>query len=313
MNFYPGRNPLFAYPVSKSTLNFLHFYRMLWRQTTLNCRGTLLDLIDPVVMGIVNATSDSFYADSRVRFLDNTVEKVAQMIVDGAAIIDVGGMSTRPGSAPIGPDEEINRLMPVIRVLRTTFPEQIISIDTVWSVVARWALEQGVHMINDISAWSMDPGMPKVIAEYQVPYVLMHMKGTPETMQREARYHDLLTEVLDFLITKLGILVGKGITDVIVDPGFGFAKTAGHNFELLQNLHVLQILERPVMVGLSRKSTIQKTLGVDAEQALNGTTALHMVALEQGAQILRVHDVREAMECITLFKHLKQYDRSGWS
>lgn len=286
---------------------------MLWKQTTLNCRGTLLDLIDPVVMGVINVTPDSFYEGSRTRFIDDMLKKVAQMIADGVTIIDVGGMSSRPGAAKIGPDEESSRVLPVIREIRTAFPEQIVSVDTVSSIVARRALEQGVHMINDISAWSVDHDLLEVVTEYKVPYVLMHMKGTPQTMQQEANYQDLMTEVLDFLIGRLGILVERGVVDVIVDPGFGFAKNSGHNFELLQNLHVLRILDRPIMVGLSRKSTIQKTLGVDAENALNGTTALHMVALQQGAQILRVHDVKPAVECITLFKKLKEYDRSDWS
>jgi dihydropteroate synthase len=286
---------------------------MFWQQTTLNCRGTLLDLIDPVVMGIINATPDSFYAGSRSPFVEETIRKVAQMIEDGAAIIDIGGMSTRPGAKAISAAEEIARLKPVIGAIRTSFPDQVISVDTVWGAVARWALDEGVHMINDISAWTIDPSLLDVVSTYQVPYVLMHMKGTSASMQKEANYEDVVLEVLDFLIAKLSILVERNVMDVIIDPGFGFAKDAQHNFELLQNLHVLKILDRPILAGLSRKSTIQKTLDVDAEHALNGTTALHMVALQQGAQILRVHDVKEAMECIKLYLQLRPYDRSNWS
>lgn len=272
-----------------------------------------MDLINPVVMGIVNATPDSFYTGSRSPFVEETIRKVARMIEDGAAIIDVGGMSTRPGAESVSPAEEIVRLKPVIGAIRTSFPDQLISVDTVWGEVARWALEEGVHMINDISAWTIDPSILDVVNHYRVPYILMHMKGTPSTMQQEANYDDVVLEVLDFLIAKLGILVERDVMDVIIDPGFGFAKKAEHNFELLQNLHVLKILDRPIMAGLSRKSTIQKTLGVDAQHALNGTTALHMVALQQGAQILRVHDVKEAMQCIQLYLQLRTYDRSNWS
>jgi len=286
---------------------------MLWQQTTLNCRGILLDLIDPIVMGIVNTTPDSFYAESRVQYVDHAVHQVAEMIEAGAAVIDIGAMSTRPGASVVTPEEEIGRLEPLVKELRSGFPNQIISVDTVWSKVARWALEQGVHMINDISAWSMDPTLLDVVTEYRVPYVLMHMKGTPSTMQQEAHYDDVMIAVIDFLIAKLGQLAERDLIDVVIDPGFGFAKTAQHNYEILQNLHSLMILEKPILVGLSRKSTIQKTLGVTADQALNGTTALHMVALEKGAKILRVHDVKEAVECIRLYKELKKFDRSNWA
>ena len=286
---------------------------MLWPQTTLNCRGILLDLLDPVVMGIVNATPDSFYASSRVNFVRDTMHKVEKMIDEGVAIIDVGGMSTRPGAKEISPEEELDRLKPLIPAIRSAFPQQIISIDTIWGSVAQWALDAGVHMINDISAWSIDPELLEVVTLNKVPYILMHMKGTPATMQEQATYDDVVVEVLDFLIVKLGILAARGVYDVIVDPGFGFAKSARHNFELLQNLHAFQILDKPILAGLSRKSTIQKTLGVSADEALNGTTALNMVALQQGAKILRVHDVAEAMQCIRLHKELRQYDRSQWS
>lgn len=272
-----------------------------------------MDLLDPVVMGIVNITPDSFYAGSRVKLIDEILAKVSTMISEGSAIIDLGAMSTRPGASEISAEQEIERLKPVLSEIIKTFPDQIISVDTVWSTVARWALEQGVHMINDISAWSIDPEIFNVVVEYKVPYVLMHMKGTPTNMQQNAKYENVVLEVLDFLIAKVGQLAEAELHDVIVDPGFGFAKTSEHNFDLLQNLHAFRILEKPIMAGLSRKSTIQKTLNVSADKALNGTTALNMVALQQGAHILRVHDVKEAVECIKLYKELKKYDRTQWS
>lgn len=273
----------------------------------------MLDLLDPVVMGVVNITPDSFYAGSRVNFIDEILEKVSEMITEGAAIVDLGAMSTRPGALEISAGQEIERLRPALVEIMNAFPDQIISVDTVWSNVARWALEQGVHIINDISAWSIDPEVFNVMVEYKVPYVLMHMKGTPANMQQNAKYDNVVLEVLDFLIAKTGQLAQAEVHDVIIDPGFGFAKTSEHNFDLLQNLHILKILEKPIMAGLSRKSTIQRTLNVSADNALNGTTALNMVALQQGAHILRVHDVKEAVQCIKLYKELKKYDHSQWS
>jgi dihydropteroate synthase len=283
---------------------------MFWRQTTLNCRGILVDLQDPIVMGVINATPDSFYEQSRTTSEREILTKVAQMVADGATIIDIGAMSSRPGAQKITAKAEIERLRALLPPIRDAFPEQVISLDTIWSQVARWALDQGVHMINDISAWQFDPELLDVVVEYKVPYVLMHMQGKPEQMQVNPRYSDVLLEVLDYLIAKQGVLVDRGIIDIIVDPGFGFGKTVDQNYALLQNLHIFKMLERPIMVGLSRKSMIQKVLKVEAENALNGTSALHMVALQQGAQILRTHDVKAATECIELWKILRANDRS---
>ncbi len=256
-------------------------------------------------MGVLNINSNSFYSASRILDVDKALKLAAGMVSDGASILDVGAMSSRPGAEQITPEEEINRLQPILPELLRAMPDQIFSIDTIWSKVAQWALDQGVHIINDISAWSIDPGMLDLVTAENVPYVLMHMQGTPKNMQANPRYEDVVTEVLDFLIARLGVLVERGMHDVIVDPGFGFGKLVDHNFELMANLHVFQMLERPILVGISRKSMIQKTLGVNTDMALNGTTALHMIALEKGAQILRTHDVREASECIALWKALK--------
>lgn len=285
--------------------HFFALLRMLYRQTTLNCRGTIVDLQYPIIMGVINATPDSFYAESRTKSIDQILAKVDEMRNDGASIIDIGAMSSRPGAHIISPEEEIERLRSLLPTLTSTFPAQIFSIDTVWSKVARFALDQGVHMINDISAGTIDPSLIDILAiERDVPYVLMHMQGDLHTMQHNPSYQDIALEVLDFLIDKLGMLVEKGIFDVIVDPGFGFGKDLDHNYELLRKLHVLKIMERPILVGVSRKSMIYKALGVSASAALNGTSALHMVALQQGAQILRAHDVREAKQCVVLAQRL---------
>ena len=275
---------------------------MLWKQTTLNCRGVLVDLLDPIVMGIINVTPDSFYDQSRASSSVQILKKIEEMRRDGVTIIDIGAMSTRPGSQQVTVEEEMERLKPALLEVRRTFPDQVLSIDTSSSHVARWALDQGVHMINDISAWEIDARILDVVVEYKVPYVLTHMQGVPETMQQDPTYNDALVDVLNFLITKLGILLDHEIVDVIVDPGFGFGKTIAQNYALIQNLQIFKMLERPILVGLSRKSMIQKVLDVDANNALNGTTALHMVALQHGAQILRAHDVKEAMECIKIYK-----------
>lgn len=284
---------------------------MYWEQTTINCRGTLLDLSEPVVMAILNLTPDSFFDGGRFTS-DSKIEKhLEKLISDGASIIDVGGMSSRPGAKVINSDEESERILPVIRRIRRSFPEIIISVDTIHGKVARKMLDEGAHMINDISAWSFDPTLLDVVVEYQVPYVLMHMQGLPDDMQLNPHYEDVIVEVLDFIIAKLGQLSARGVHDVIVDPGLGFGKTTNHNFELLQNLHVFRMLERPMMVGLSRKGMIQNVINQPATKALNGTTALHMVALQQGARILRAHDVKEAKECIQLWEVLEKHDRTN--
>ena len=268
---------------------------------TLNCKGRLLLIDKPIVMGIINATPDSFFGGSRSNSVDDIVAKAANMLNDGADIIDIGGQSTRPGSEMKSADEEIERVVPAIKAIANRSPHAFISIDTFYSKVAIAAVEAGATIVNDISAGSIDNKMIQTIAELKVPYVLMHMKGTPQTMQQNAVYENVTREVLDFFIAKTNELKNAGIVDLIIDPGFGFAKTIDQNFELLKNLSVFKMLDKAIMVGLSRKSTVYKTLGVSAEDALNGTTVLNTIGLMNGASILRVHDVKEAKDAVKLF------------
>jgi len=268
---------------------------------TLNCKGRLLVIDKPLVMGIINATPDSFFGGSRFSAFDEIVAQAEKMMNDGADIIDIGGQSTRPGSELIPADEEIERVVPAIKTIAKKFPKTFISIDTFYSKVVTAAVDAGATIINDISAGSMDNKMIKTIAELKTPYLLMHMKGTPQTMQQNAVYENVTGEVLDFFITKTQELKNAGIIDIIIDPGFGFSKTIAQNFELLKNLSVFKMLDKPIMLGISRKSTIYKTLGVNADDALNGTTVLNTIGLMNGASILRVHDVKEAKEAVKLF------------
>src|SRR5215203_3976038 len=268
---------------------------------TLNCKGRLLVIDKPLVMGIINATPDSFFGGSRFNGVDEVVTEAEKMLSDGADIIDIGGQSTRPGSELIPADEEIKRVIPAIQAVLDKFPGAIISIDTFYSKVAVAAIGAGAAIINDISAGSMDDEMIGTVAELKAPYVLMHMKGTPQTMQQNLTYENVTREVLDFFIAKTHQLKNAGIIDIIIDPGFGFAKTIDHNFELLKDLSVFKMLDKPIMLGISRKSTVYKTLGISADEALNGTSVLNTIGLMNGASILRVHDVKEASETIKLF------------
>jgi dihydropteroate synthase len=267
---------------------------------TLNCKGKLLSLEKPVVMGILNATNDSFYKGYLASSSDDQVALVGKMLEQGAGIIDIGGQSTRPGSLRISAEEEAGRVVPLIEILKKYFPNIIISIDTYYSTVAAAAVNAGARIVNDISAGNMDKNMIKTVADLKVPYICMHMKGTPETMQQEAVYEDVVRDVLDFFIAKTEECRAAGIHDVIIDPGFGFAKNIRQNFTLLKNLRTFEMLDRPILAGLSRKSTIYKTLGSTAEEALNGTTVLNTIALLNGANIIRVHDPREAKEAVEL-------------
>ena len=270
---------------------------------TLNCKGKLLVLDSPVVMGIINATPDSFYKGN---INDDILQLAAKMIADGAAIIDIGGQSTRPGSQRITAEEEIARVVPVIATIHAHFPATIISVDTYSSKVAAAAVKAGASIVNDISAGNMDTAMLAAVAALQVPYICMHMRGTPESMQQEPQYDDVAQEVLDFFIEKINECKKAGIVDIIIDPGFGFGKTIAHNFSLLKKMEVFKILNLPVLAGLSRKSTVYKTLHTTADNALNGTTVLNTMSLLNGAIILRVHDVKEAMEAVTLFNAYKK-------
>lgn len=278
---------------------------MLHPHLTLNCHGKLLSLERPLVMGILNVTPDSFYDGGKYQEEGALLKQAEAMLAEGAQIIDVGGMSSRPGSEVISVEEELERVLPAVRALRRRFPEVVISIDTVHSRVAAEAVAAGASMVNDISAGRFCTDMYRVVAGLGVPYVLMHMQGAPKDMQRQPEYEDVVQEVLDFFIAEAGKLRQAGVTDIILDPGFGFGKTVAHNYQLLRNMHVFKILDYPILAGLSRKSLISKVLGISPAGALNGTTALNMAALQQGAKILRVHDVRPAVETIKLWLQLE--------
>ena len=267
---------------------------------TLNCKGRLLVVDKPIVMGIINVTPDSFYSGSRQQSIDEVLRQAEQMLNDDATMLDMGGQSTRPGSQRLTADEELQRVLAPLEQVRKRFPETYISIDTYLSKVAEETVKAGADIVNDISAGTMDADMIATVAGLNVPYVLMHMQGTPETMQAAPHYEDVTKEVLDFFIFKINELEKAGIKDIIVDPGFGFGKTIEHNFKLLHDLRAFQLLRKPVLAGLSRKATVYKTLGITAGEALNGTTVLNTISLLNGASILRVHDVKEAKQAITL-------------
>jgi dihydropteroate synthase len=273
---------------------------------TLNCKGKLLVIEKPLVMGIINVTPDSFYDQHLHNGSDAVIALAKQMINDGADILDIGGQSTRPGSERITAKDEIERVLPVIQLLIKKYPGIILSIDTYHSEVAAVAVREGVAIVNDVSAGNMDEAMIQTVAALQVPYICMHMKGTPETMQQNASYDDIVKEVLDFFIKKIAQCTEAGIKDIIIDTGFGFGKTIAHNFMLLKNLSVFEMLDKPILAGLSRKGTIYKTLNITAGEALNGTTVLNTIALLSGVSILRVHDVKEAKETIQLFDSYKK-------
>jgi dihydropteroate synthase len=267
---------------------------------TLNCKGRLLVIDQPVVMGIINVTPDSFYPGSRQNNISQVLQKAEQMIKEGTAILDIGGQSTRPGAAGLNEEEELGRVVPVIESLHFNFPEVVISVDTYRAKIAEVSVQAGASIVNDISGGDFDEAMLTVVAALKVPFVCMHVKGTPQTMHVDPSYENLIREILDHFIAKVDRLKRAGIHDVIVDPGFGFSKSVEHNFRLLKEMSVLSMLGKPILVGLSRKSTVYRTLGLTAEEALNGTTVLNTIALLHGANILRVHDVKEAMEAIRL-------------
>ena len=275
---------------------------------TLNCAGRLISLDTPIVMGILNLTPDSFYDGGKHNDMLKILQQVEQMLQEGATIIDVGAISTRPGADLHTTDIEMQRLLPVLKEIKKTFPEATISIDTFRSEVARLCVEEGAGMINDISGGTMDEQMFQTVADMrEIPYVLMHIQGTPSTMQRDPQYDDVAQEVLDFFIAKANQLVELGMKDVILDPGFGFGKTIEHNYELLQKMHIFKMLDWPILAGLSRKSMIYKVLDTSPEEALHGTSVLNFEALRQGAKILRVHDVAPAVETIKLFIELDKH------
>lgn len=269
---------------------------------TLNCKGKLIIIDKPLVMGVVNVNNDSFYAGSRFQNLDAISNKVDRMIEEGADIIDIGGQSTRPGSERISADEELKRVMPVFEMLSKKHNKALLSIDTYDSAIAKETVLAGASIVNDISAGEMDKKMLETVATLGVPFIAMHMKGVPETMHQSIQYENIVTDVLDFFINKISQCRDAGIADIIIDPGFGFGKTIAHNFQILKSLEIFKMLGKPVMAGISRKSTIYKTLDISADDALNGTTVMNTIALLNGANILRVHDVKEAREAVTLLQ-----------
>jgi len=274
------------------------------RKVILNSKGKLIDLSSPAVMAILNLTPDSFYANSRISTIDEALKATENFLNEGAKFIDIGAYSSRPGAADITIDEELKRLIPIVEAITKEFPDALISIDTFRAKVAEETISAGAHLINDISAGNLDEQMFETVAKLQVPYVMMHMKGTPQNMQENPTYHNIVEEVSTYFSEKLAILNKKGVKDIIIDPGFGFAKTISHNYELLQQMEQLNSFELPILVGFSRKSMVTKVLNNKSVDALNGTTVLNTSALLKGAKILRVHDVKEAMECVKLVNRL---------
>ena len=272
---------------------------------TINCKGELLDLTMPRVMGIINLTPDSFYRGSRQTQLEDAVRKAGQMLREGATFLDLGAYSSRPNAADVPQEEELKRLLPALNAILKAYPQALISVDTFRAGVARRAVEEGAAMVNDISGGQLDAAMFETIAELQVPYVMMHMRGTPQTMMNETHYGDICGDLIRYFSKGLEQLRKLGVNDLVIDPGFGFAKYPAQSFELLRRMDELSILECPMLVGLSRKSMLYTTLGISPEEALNATSVVHAFALERNARILRVHDVKEAMETVKIFTTLQ--------
>lgn len=271
---------------------------------TINCKGNLIDLSVPKVMGILNITPNSFFDGGKYTVAIEVLNQVEKMLSEGATFIDIGAYSSKPGAEFVSEAEELARLLPVIELILTKFPETIISVDTFRSEVAKQAVAKGAAIINDISAGLLDDNMLETVANLQVPYIMMHMKGNPQTMQSLANYEDVVKEVLFYFSERINVARTFGLNDIIVDPGFGFAKSLAHNYEIMQKLECFSILELPVLVGVSRKSMVYKLLDSSPQEALNGTTVLNTIALQKGAAILRVHDVKEAVECIKIYQNL---------
>lgn len=272
------------------------------KKITLNAGGKLISLATPKVMGIINITPDSFYATSRKPSVDEALQQAGKMLADGAAFLDTGAYSSRPGAKDITVEEETDRLLPVVEAIVATFPDAVLSVDTFRAQVAEAAVKAGAQIINDISGGTLDADMFATVARLQVPYILMHMKGTPQTMVQMAQYDDVFNEVLDYFVSKYQQLKQLGVHDVIIDPGFGFAKNQQHNYTLMKRMQDYDILELPLLTGISRKKMIYGLLGGTAADALNGTTVLNTIALSKGANILRVHDVKEAVEAVRIWE-----------
>lgn len=272
---------------------------------SINCKGQLIEFSTPKIMGILNVTPDSFYDGGKYTSEKNVLLRVEQMLKEGVDIIDLGAASTRPGADILTPQEEISRIRQALIPIAKQFPEAILSIDTYHSEVARFSIEHGAAIINDVSGGQMDSNMFSTIADLQVPYMLMHMKGTPASMQSLTDYNHLLDDIVYFFSEKITKLHALGVNDIIIDPGFGFAKDVDQNYELLKKLNALTVFDLPILVGLSRKSMLYKYLDIESKDALNATSITNFYALQNGANILRVHDVKEAKECIQLFEKLK--------
>lgn len=271
------------------------------KKVTLNAGGKLIDLSTPKVMGIINLTPDSFYAGSRKQDMNAILSQAEKMLAEGAAFLDLGAYSSRPGATDISIQQETDRLLPAVEAIIKALPEAVLSIDTFRSIVAEAAIKAGAHIINDISGGELDADMFATVSRLQVPYILMHMKGTPQNMNQMANYENVFDEVFDYFTAKYHQLKQLGVKDVIIDPGFGFAKKTEHSYELMRRLQDFNVLQLPLLVGISRKNMIYKILGITADEALNGTTALNAIALTKGADILRVHDVKEAVEAVKIW------------
>lgn len=275
------------------------------QKRTLRCGNQLIEVSKPLVMGIINATPDSFYEQGRTNHsIEKALEMASRMLNEGATILDIGGMSTRPGAIEIPLSEELERVIPVIEAIHDTFPRAVISVDTYRAKVAEEAIKAGATMVNDISGGQLDPDLLGIVADHQVAYVAMHMRGTPENMLQHTDYHDVVSDVLKYFVSTIQQLEKAGIEEVLLDPGFGFAKTKVQNYQLIDKLGIFGLLGKPLLIGLSRKSTLSKTIGRTVEETLEATTALHMIALQNGASVLRVHDVRPAMDAIAVHNQL---------
>ncbi|PWA04404.1 dihydropteroate synthase [Flavobacterium psychrotolerans] len=271
---------------------------------TINCKGNLIDLATPKVMGILNITPNSFFDGGKYSNESEILSQSEKMLIEGATFIDIGAYSSKPNAAFVSEEEELGRIIPIVNLILKHFPEALLSIDTFRSEVARVCIEEGAAIINDISAGNLDDRMLEIVSNYKVPYIMMHMRGTPQTMQTFTNYDNIVKEILFYFSEKVVKARSLGINDLIVDPGFGFAKSLEQNYEILRKLDLFQMLELPILVGFSRKSMIYKPLNSNAQEALNGTTVLNTIALEKGSKILRVHDVKEAVECVTLFNKI---------
>jgi dihydropteroate synthase len=271
---------------------------------TIRCKGQLIDLATPKVMGILNVTPNSFFDGGKYKKDSEILSRVEKMVNEGATFIDIGAYSSKPSAEFVSEEEELQRIVPIVQLILEHYPETLISIDTFRSEIAKVCIENGAAIINDISAGILDDNMLETIAKYNVPYIMMHMRGTPQTMQTMTNYDNIVKEILFYFSERIVQARSLGINDLIVDPGFGFAKTLEQNYEVLQKMELFEMLELPLLAGFSRKSMIYKTLNSTAKEALNGTSVLNAIALTKGAKILRVHDVKEAMECVTLFNKI---------